>query len=109
MRPSKSQEHVYDIRNCGPWHRFAVWAEGRARIVSNCTQSIARDLLAHAMVNLEKAGYPIVFHVHDECVMEVPIGQGSVEEACRIMALQPEWAKDLPLRADGGEMLFYQK
>ena len=78
------------------------WAE-------NCTQSIARDLLAHAMQNLEVAGYPIVFHVHDECVMEVPIGQGSVAEACRIMAIPPDWARDLPLRADGEEVEFYRK
>ncbi len=61
------------------------------------------------MMQLEKAGYPIVFHVHDEAVMEVPDGFGSVEEACRIMAIQPEWAKDLPLRADGDEMMFYMK
>ena len=79
------------------------------KIVENCTQSIARDLLAHAMVNLEAAGYPIVFHVHDEAVMEVPIGQGSLEEACRIMAIPPDWAQDLPLRADGEEMEFYRK
>ena len=79
------------------------------KIVENCTQSIARDLLAHAMQNLEAAGYPIVFHVHDEAVMEVPIGQGSVEEACCIMAISPKWAQDLPLRADGEEMEFYRK
>ena len=79
------------------------------KIVENCTQAIARDLLAHAMQNLEAAGYPIVFHVHDEAVMEVPIGQGSVEEACRIMAIPPRWAQDLPLRADGEEMAFYRK
>ena len=79
------------------------------KIAENCTQAIARDLLAHAMLNLEAAGYPIVFHVHDEAVMEVPIGQGSVEEACRIMAIPPDWARDLPLRADGDEMTYYKK
>ena len=79
------------------------------KIVENCTQSIARDLLAHALQNLEAAGYSIVFHVHDEAVMEAPIGQGSVEEACRIMAIPPDWARDLPLRADGEEMEFYRK
>ena len=61
------------------------------KIAENCTQAIARDLLAHAMLNLEAAGYPIMFHVHDEAVMEVPIGQGSVEEACRVMAIPPDW------------------
>ena len=86
-----------------------MWANGRARVVSNCTQAIARDLLAHAMINLEAAGYPIVFHVHDEAVMEVPVSQGGVEEVCRIMAIPPKWAQDLPLRADGEEMEFYRK
>ena len=79
------------------------------KIAENCTQAIARDLLAHAMLNLEAAGYPIVFHVHDEAVMEVPIGQGSVEEACRVMAIPPDWARDLPLRAEGDEMTYYKK
>ena len=79
------------------------------KLAENCTQSIARDLLAHAMLSLEAAGYPIVFHVHDEAVMEVPAGQGSVEEACRVMAIPPDWARDLPLRAEGDEMAYYKK
>lgn len=79
------------------------------KLAENVTQSIARDLLAHGMMNLEASGYPIVFHVHDEAVMEVPVGQGSVEEACEIMARAPEWADGLPLRADGSEMPFYRK
>ena len=79
------------------------------KIAEHCTPASARDMLAHAMLNLEAAGYPIVFHVHDEAVMEVPIGQGSVEEACRVMAIPPDWARDLPLRADGDEMTYYKK
>ena len=79
------------------------------KLAENCTQAIARDLLAHAMLNLEAVGYSIVFHVHDEAVMEVPTGQGSVEEVCCIMAIPPDWARDLPLRADGEEMEFYRK
>ena len=79
------------------------------KLAENITQAIARDILAHALLNLEAAGYPIVFHIHDEAVMEAPVGKGSTEDACRIMAIQPEWAKDLPLRADGDEMPYYQK
>ena len=79
------------------------------KLAENATQAIARDILAHAMLNLESAGYPIVFHVHDEAIMEVPVGKGSLEEACRIMAIPPDWAKDLPLRADGDEMPYYRK
>ena len=79
------------------------------KLTENVTQAIARDILAHAMQNLEAAGYPIVFHVHDEAVMEVPEGQGSLEEACRIMAIPPDWANELPLRADGDELPYYRK
>ena len=80
------------------------------KLAENITQAIARDLLAHGMMNLEAAGYPIVFHVHDEAVMEVTIGIGSVEEACEIMARVPAWAEGLPLRADGDDgLLFYRK
>ena len=89
--------------------RMALQETFGGKLAENCTQSIARDLLAHAMLSLEAAGYPIVFHVHDEAVMEVPDGQGSVEEACRVMAIPPDWARDLPLRAEGDEMAYYKK
>ena len=75
----------------------------------NVTQATARDILAHAMLSLEARGYNIVFHVHDECVMEMPEGTGSVEEACAIMGQPPEWCSDLPLRADGYECRSYRK
>ena len=79
------------------------------KLAENATQAIARDILAHALLTLEKNGYPVIFHVHDESVIEKPIGQGSLEEACRLMAIAPDWAKDLPLRADGYECVYYQK
>jgi DNA polymerase len=44
------------------------------KLVANLPQATARDLLAHGMMNLEAAGYPIVFHVHDETVMKSPSG-----------------------------------
>ena len=79
------------------------------KLAENATQAIARDILAHALLTLEKNGYPVIFHVHDEAVIEMPIGQGSLEEACRLMAIAPDWAKELPLRADGYECAYYRK
>ena len=80
------------------------------KLAENATQAIARDILAHALLTLEKNGYPVIFHVHDEAVIEKPTGQGSLEEACRLMANAPDWAEDLPLRADGEDHLaFYRK
>ena len=79
------------------------------KLAENATQAIARDILAHALLTLEKNGYPVIFHVHDEAVIEMPNGQGSLEEACRLMAIVPDWAEDLPLRADGYECAYYRK
>lgn len=79
------------------------------KLAENATQAIARDILAHALLTLEKNGYPVIFHVHDEAVIEMPNGQGSLEEACRLMAIAPDWAEDLPLRADGYECAYYRK
>ena len=70
----------------------ALWTE-------NVVSGIARDLLAEAMQRIEAAGYPIVLHVHDEVVCEVPIGFGSTEEFTRLMIRSPSWALELPIAA----------
>lgn len=88
------------------WERLETYG---AKCVENIVQGTARDLLAFALLRLEKAGYPVVMHCHDEAICEVPIGQGSVEEVNRIMAVAPEWAEGLPLKADGFETEFYKK
>ena len=88
------------------WSRIETYGP---KLVENIVQGTARDLLAEAMLRVEKKGYPIVMHCHDEIIAEVPEGIGSVDEMCEIMAVQPEWAAGLPLRADGYSCSFYQK
>ena len=63
----------------------------------NVIQALCRDLLAHGMMNCERAGYPVVLHVHDEGVFEVPIGSGDVLEVKALMAALPPWAGGFPL------------
>ncbi len=88
------------------WSRIETYGP---KLVENIVQGTARDLLAEAMLRVEKKGYPIVMHCHDEIIAEVPEGTGSVDEMCEIMAVQPKWAEGLPLRADGYSCSFYQK
>jgi DNA polymerase len=71
-------------------------------LTENVTQATARDILAHALVGLERAGYRPVLHVHDEPCGEVPEGWGSVEEFEKIMTTLPEWCRGWPIKATGG-------
>ena len=88
------------------WTRIETFG---GKLTENIVQATARDLLAEAMLRLRDAGLEIVMHVHDEAVLEVPIGHSGVEEVCALMAEAPAWADGLPLRADGYECEFYKK
>lgn len=81
------------------------------KLTENIVQAIARDLLGSSMLQLEAEGYHPVCHIHDECLVEVPEenAQAYYEEMARIMGTPPEWASDLPLRADGYVTPFYLK
>lgn len=102
-RESLSYEGVGESKK---WMRIETYGP---KLVENIVQATARDLLALAMLRLRDAGFEIVMHIHDEAVLEVPVGVSSVEEICRIMAVAPDWAAGLPLRADGYECPFYKK
>lgn len=102
-RESLSYEGVGENKK---WMRIETYGP---KLVENIVQATARDLLALAMLRLRDAGYEIVMHIHDEAVLEVPEGVSSVDEVCRMMAMAPDWAAGLPLRADGYECPFYKK
>ena len=95
----------YEGYNTNPKNGGVGWIRMRTyagRLVENICQATANDILRHAMANLERAGYPIVLHVYDEIVCEVPKGFGSVEELESIMKTLPSWAAGWPIGADGG-------
>ena len=77
------------------------------KFVENIVQAIARDILAEAMMRLDKKGFNIVMHIHDEVVIESD--SSSIEEINEIMSLVPIWAPGLILDADGFESEFYKK
>ena len=88
------------------WTRIESYG---AKFCENIVQATARDVLAEAMLRLEKKGFDIVCHIHDEVVLEVPEGSSSVEEVNEIMAVCPDWCEGLPLKAAGFESPFYKK
>lgn len=76
----------------------------------NIVQALCRDLLAYAMINVERGGYPIVLSVHDELVCETPdTPEYTVAELEKLMCALPEWAEGFPLVAEGSEMYRYAK
>lgn len=80
------------------------------KLVENIVQAIARDCLALTILRLEKAGYPIVFHVHDEVIIEARKDGSQTLEAVKEVFKQPiTWAKDLPLKGDGYLTDYYLK
>ena len=72
------------------------------KLTENVVQAVARDILAHALIKLEAAGYKVVMHIHDEVVIEVDIGTGSIEEVEAIMGDLPSWCSWWPISANGG-------
>lgn len=94
------------LQSSGAWGRIESYGP---KLVENIVQATARDCLAVAIDRLEKTGFPVVFHVHDEVICEVPIGVSSAEELSEIMSETIDWAKDLPLRADAYECEYYRK
>ena len=87
------------------WEKTDTWG---GKLVENVVQAFARDCLAVALLRLEKAGFDICFHVHDEIVAEAPLGT-RWEDMATIMGQPIEWAPGLLLTADGYDTKFYMK
>lgn len=85
----------------GQNHKWSRQETYSGRLVENATQAIARDILAEAMARMEDYGLNIVGHVHDEVIIEAPIGKYTVDEVCKLMAIKPDWCEGLPLSAAG--------
>ena len=79
------------------------------KLVENIVQAIARDCLAAAIEHLEAAGFPVVFHIHDEVVIDCRPEQANLDEVVRLMTIPIPWARDLPLNADGWVGDFFKK
>lgn len=90
----------------GRWGTLETYG---GKLSENLVQAIARDCLCAAMKRLTDAGYKICAHIHDEVILEMPEGKGSLDGAVRIMCQNEPWNEGLVMNADGFEARYYQK
>ena len=91
------------------WKRTETYG---GKLVENCVQAIARDCLAQAITRLEAAGFPVVFHIHDEVVIEIEPYDAPDQMLSRVISLMSQpipWAPGLPLAADGWVGNYFRK
>jgi len=80
------------------------------KLFENCSQAVARDIMAANMPLIEAAGYQIVLSVHDEIIAEAPDEpQYNAKHLASLLAANPAWAPDIPLAAAGFETYRYRK
>lgn len=85
------------------WERIESYGP---KFVENIVQAVSRDLLCYAMKNLRHCF--IVGHVHDELIIEASQNV-DVQTICNQMGRSPDWMKDILIRGDGYETMFYKK
>lgn len=88
------------------WERIETYG---GKLVENITQATARDCLAEAIDRLEENGFPVVFHIHDEIVVDAPPEKQDLAEMERLMGTVPSWAEGLPLNSEGWANEFFKK
>lgn len=91
------------------WERVETYG---GKLVENIVQAIARDCLAIAIENLEAQGLHVIFHIHDEVVIDTPAWADNdtmLDTVTKIMTKPIPWAQALPLNADGWVDKFFKK
>lgn len=97
------------VNDKNKWGRIETYG---GKLVENVVQAIARDCLAQAIEHLEAAGLPVVFHIHDEVVIDTATfdtNDAMLDKVVKIMSTPIPWAEGLPLGADGWVGAFFKK
>lgn len=107
-RKGMDQIHYAGVEsNSKRWGRLETYG---GKLTENIVQAVARDCLAEALLRVDRAGYKVAMHIHDEIVCDVPIeDKDAPEKITALMGQDIEWAPGLPLRGDTYETIFYKK
>lgn len=87
------------------WERLRTYG---GKLVENCVQAIARDILGAVILRARRKGLSIVFHIHDEVVVEASEGQ-TLQDVEALFDNPPSWCRDLPLKGAGYSTPYYLK
>lgn len=79
------------------------------KLCENLVQATARDILAEALLSLYREGFKVIFHVHDEVIIEVPEDFDDLERVKKILCREPAWIEGLPLDVEMEVATFYKK
>ena len=81
------------------------------KLTENIVQAVARDVFADGLQRLEAKGHRIVWHVHDEVIIEAPeaTADAALADVIATLSTPPTWATHLPLAAEGSVETAYTK
>ena len=102
----KLAPHYYTIgQQTRKWEVASTYG---GKLTENIVQAIARDCLAVTLERIAAKGLQVVFHVHDEVIIDAPMDV-TVDEICDLMAEPISWAPGLILKGAGFESSYYMK
>ena len=87
------------------WERIRTYG---GKLTENVVQAIARDILGCVLLRAEEAGLDVVFHIHDEIVVEARPGQ-TLQDVEALFSRPISWCRDLPLSGAGYTTPYYKK
>lgn len=105
-RFEKMAVHYYTVGQ--QTRKWEVTSTYGGKMVENIVQAIARDCLVVTLERIAAKGLQVVFHVHDEVIIDAPM-ETTVEEICGLMAEPIPWAPGLVLKGAGFESMYYMK
>ena len=102
----KTAIHYYTVGQ--QTRKWEVTSTYGGKMTENIVQAIARDCLAETLRRIDRLGLQVVFHVHDEVIIDAPMDV-TVEQICDLMAEPIPWAPGLILKGAGFESKYYMK
>jgi len=118
-RLPSGRDIIYPYPDVSSDGTISYWGEDNGKFVKqytyggklseNVTQAFCRDFLAWAMVDLEAANFPVVLHLHDEAVCEVPVSDDRFDEFKRVLGQSRQWAPGFPIGVDSWQGVRYDK